>query len=183
MPTVARSSLAATLESIWLDTYYGDVAVMVLADSLGSPARKVFEEYAGEGWSYDEYDRLGCFGHPVSNAALDSLQRIGNRWVARMDDDDCYLIGAIPTMLEHLEPVPVIYRARWGPGHPAAGVELPHMHEVRYGNIATPMVVAPVCNARYGMRMEGDFDYAEALVAELGEPIWRDELICLVRPE
>ncbi len=182
VPTVGRRTLQATLESIWLDSDNGDLEVLVLSDGAEQRARRIFEEYSGPGWRlHEEPNALGCWGHTICNLALDNS--IETSHVYRIDDDDVLMVGAIPTMLAYQADVPVIFRARWGDAHPAAGVELPHMHEVRYGNIATPMVLAPVCKARYGMRLEGDFDYAVALIEELGEPLWRDDLIALIRPE
>lgn len=187
VPTLGRPSLSATLESIWLDSDdEDDIGVWVLCDGGNiHEARRIFDQYSGRNWWFDYYDpQRGYWGHAVCNEALDKLQSLGQTsHVARMDDDDTYTVGAIPTLINCQADVPVIFRARWGEGHEAAGVELPLMHEVRYGNIATPMVLAPVCNARYGLDYGGDFSYVTALVEELGEPIWRDELICVVRPE
>lgn len=187
VPTIGgRESILRTLDSIASQVNDGDEIIVVSEERDGllhSYVQRYEDQYGGEwvyGYPEDGPCENGCFGHHLRNVALDTTVTGSHFW--SIDDDDIMLPGAMELLRACQADVPVIFRARWGNGHPAAGVELPIMQEVRYGNIATPMILAPVGEARWGLDYGGDFTYAEAVVAEFGEPIWRDEFVALVRP-
>lgn len=183
VPTVARPSLPDTLMSIAPQLTEDDqVVVMVDGDhpevtDLVNGFRAL---YRGA-WMSVESHTHGSWGHAATNQAFENWTT-GTHW-ARMDDDDIYLPGALDVMREAACSLPVVFRARWGSAHPASGVVLWQNKEIRVGSIATPMIVAPASKARYSLEYTGDFDYALALQAIFGQFIWRDEIICEVRPK
>lgn len=191
VPTTGRPSLAATLAAIAKQTAPGD-SVIVIADGPSDAARAMFSGYARLNgaaarqpvrWTYVEADHGGAWGHPLRNLALDRL--VTTTHVATIDDDDVHVDGALDLMRAAAAEtwLPVVFRARWGAGHPAAGVELWHRPEVAYGNVATPMVVWPAATrARWGHSYDGDFRFYCELEVEYGGLVWRPETVAEVRP-
>ena len=119
-----------------------------------------------------------------------------------MDDDDAYTPGALDTIRAAFEAEPSrmhLFRMRY-----AHGDELWREQDVRCGNVSTQMVVVPrerVTGAarawtmraqdwkiemlgppQWGDRYEGDYDFIAASHQLLGDPVWHEEAIALVRP-
>lgn len=183
VPTLGRPTLLNTLRSIDRQARPGD-RVLVMADGPSPMARSIFKPFGRRGgtngrWVYEEHRHLGCYGHPLRNIAL---EREHGRHVATIDDDDVYLPGALDAIRESACARPVIFRMRMGRDHPARGVTVWHDPRVAYGNVGTPMVVAPACGARFGLEYGGDLVYAEQAVAVLGPPIFHERVIALIRP-
>lgn len=184
VPTIGRPTLAATLRSIAEQVDAVD-RVVVVADGPCQAARDTWGRIVKlgsrcNGWSYHERGPYRDWGHGLRNEALDSI--ITATHVATIDDDDVYEPGALELMRDACCERPVIFRMRYGRGHEAHGLELWRIPQILGGNVGTPMVVAPVCGARFGSSYTGELDYYRALTAELGEPIWRDEVTVHVRP-
>ena len=101
-----------------------------------------------------------------------------------------------------------VFGMRGGPNSHFSGVTVPTFgHEIRPGNVGTPMILWPNCSARWGTSktvewerggfasssgtfgekelMEGyfgDYQFAVALQQELGDPIWIDHVVAEIRP-
>jgi len=181
VPTIGRPSLAATIQSIARQIGWDD-HVIVVTDGHRPLARDIFERWYDEfpGWEFLELPPDGNWGHGLRNQVLDTLKP--GIPVCTIDDDDVYEDGALELMRTAACDKPVIFRMRFGRGHRADGLVVWQQPRLQLGDIGTPMIVAPVCGARFGLSYLGDFDYATALVAELGEPIWRDEVVAHIRP-
>ena len=106
--------------------------------------------------------------------------------LAFMDDDDIFLPGAIDLLKKHAADVPVIFRM----DHPRHGI-LWREPVLEFGNVSTQMFVVP--NEPYklgvwephmpGLREPGgDFTFLSGCVAKMGEPVWREEIISVIRP-
>jgi glycosyltransferase involved in cell wall biosynthesis len=126
---------------------------------------------------------LGHWGHAARNRVLDYNLLTGSTHLWTIDDDDMILPGALDLIRDSCCDVPVIFKMRFGPGSHANGVVIHRGRGLMLGEVGTPMIVAPLCGARFGRRYCGDFDYATNLVLKLGDPIYRDEVIVDVRPE
>lgn len=194
IPTVGRPTLGNTLLSLAPQLQAGD-HVVVAADMPDGRDRRyvralvqtlVIEDerqFRGATWTFAfPSEPLGCWGHPSRNIALN--MQLETTHVCTIDDDDVYLPGALAVMREAgCRDKPVVFKARWGAGHPAAGVVLWHFPEVRAGNVATPMVVWPSGSAaRFGHEYTGDFDFYQGLEAEYGSLYWDEREIVEVRP-
>ena len=106
--------------------------------------------------------------------------------IAFLDDDDVYLPGAIDLMREAACDVPVIFRM----DHPHHGI-LWREPELRFGNVGTPMFLVPNIPAKLGewaphnpklKEPGGDFTFISGCVERMGGVVWREEVICRVRP-
>jgi hypothetical protein len=194
IPTIGRPTLGNTLGSVAPHLLAGD-HVIVAADMADGHARRhvrdlvrvlaIEDERQGRGatWTFAyPPEPLGHWGHAARNVALDL--HIDTTHVCTIDDDDVYLPGWRAAIeARGCRDRPVVFKARWGAGHPAAGVELWHRQEVREGNVATPMVVWPAyAVARFGLRYEGDFDFYSGLERQYGHLDWDEEPIVEVRP-
>jgi GT2 family glycosyltransferase len=108
--------------------------------------------------------------------------------LAFLDDDDVYTPGAIDLM-RSVAPInmPVIFRM----DHPQHGI-LWRGPVLEFGNVGTPMFLVPNDPARLGVwaphapglpEPGGDFTFITGCVEAMGEPIWRDEVTSIVRPD
>lgn len=179
VPTVGRETLAATLASIHRQTVVGD-RVIVAADGPRPRAREIFHDHRWPDWEFFEFEFDGHWGHGLRNSILDQLEP--GTHVVTIDDDDVYEDGALDLFREARCDRPVIFRMAFGRAHAADGLVVWQRPHVQYGDIGTPMILAPVCRARFGLEYHGDFTYVTQLVEELGEPIWRPEVVARIRP-
>lgn len=180
VPTIGRPSLSATLRSISLQCKEDD-NVIVVSDGHRPLARDIYQEWAPhDWWQYLELPPDGNWGHGLRNQVMDALEP--NTHVVTIDDDDVYEDGALELFRAACCNIPVVFRMRFGRGHPADGLTVWREPEVRYGDIGTPMILAPVGRSRFGLEYHGDFAYVSALVEEHGEPIWRPEVVAHIRP-
>jgi hypothetical protein len=184
IPTIGRVALADTIRSFIYDLTAAD-DVIVLADGPSHSARNVASSFAlgtNTGVRYlERKEPLGHWGHPLRNKALEHHVETTHVWT--IDDDDIAALGAIPAMRDHMGDPWTIFRMHFGAGHPASGLTLPNSHQIRWGNIGTPMIFAPWTQARFGHHYSGDLDYAQALYSELGEPVWASETIAIIQPD
>lgn len=193
VPTIGRPCLSRSLTSISEQLLPGDELVVV-GDGVQPDARAAFQ-YAKSMQSFRGravYLEADCDRSVFGNFQRDCgmAEAIGDL-VLFMDDDDVYVPGALQAVRRSAEAAPgrpLIFRARWGAGHHAHGVELWADPVVRVGNVATPMVALP--NDRYAVCwMDGndrgvvsDFEFLGAAIAEAGEPVWDETVVATVRP-
>jgi glycosyltransferase involved in cell wall biosynthesis len=103
--------------------------------------------------------------------------------LAFMDDDDTYTDGAISLMRDAGCDRPVIFKM----DDPTWGI-LWRDPEVRLCNVGTPMIVVPNDPARLGTWEPweadrcGDYTFIRGCAERMGEPVWRNETVCVVRP-
>ena len=102
-----------------------------------------------------------------------------------LDDDDVYTQNAIGLFTEAACDVPVIFRMRYHHG----GAELWQREEVMFGNVGTPMFLVPNDPERLGhwhpwegSDSGGDCSFITGCVEKMGQPVWRTEIVCVVKP-
>lgn len=184
VPTVGRTSLIQCLNSFADDLAAND-QVIIIRDGFGADTQRLTTEYADlypeTDWLYLEHERTADFGHPLRNHVLDN--HVENEWVWSIDDDDEATVSALTYIRTTIEPPWGMYKMHYGPGHRASGITLWNQKRVWYGNIGTPMIVAPANSlARWGTGYDGDYQYAQNLRDELGEPNWYEQTVALIRP-
>lgn len=181
VPTIGRPELINCLHSITTQATDADQVIVVHdgTDLNMEPAYAMLEDAPCD-WALVRLENHGFYGHPARNYAMDHV--VDRPRVMSIDDDDIYLPGALDTVRDAIaahQPAVHIFGCRW----PRLNVQLPHFNHVRYGNIGTPMIVAPCCTARWGHAYDGDFHYAQALEEIFGEFVWHpDRVIAEVRP-
>ena len=114
------------------------------------------------------------------------MEKATGTHLAWLDDDDVYTDNAIDLFREHACDVPVFFRMRY-----KGGGELWRDQELRYGNLGTPCLLIPNIPEKLGEWNPhagagsggGDFMFAQGCVRRMGAPIWRTEVVCLIRPE
>lgn len=203
VPTLGRRSLQACLESLAPQVAPGDRVVVV----CDNPGRYDFcreaVDFAREQsqpeviWRcLPNTGRRGFYGHSARNCALRYLDELVVRpeWVWSLDDDDIATFGALDIIRDAAANVSgkwLMLKMRGGAGSHFAGTTVPTMGPtIHRGNVGTPMIVFPLCEARYGVAQFdghaagyfGDYEMAVALQSELGEPTWVDAVVCEVRP-
>lgn len=154
IPTVGRASLAAAKESA------------AAADEV-----IVVENQDGD--------------HGYSARTRGMAQATGTH-LAFLDDDDIYTDDAISLMREAACDRPVIFRM----DHPRHGL-MWRERKLEFGNVGTPMFLVPNRPSELGewtphmpglKEPGGDFSFISGCVEAMGEPVWRDEVVCIVRP-
>ena len=176
IPTLGRPSLEATLASC----ADADEIIVVLDTSRGAtdlpcelPANAVYAE--GE---------FGVTGGHAGRAHGITLAT--GTHLAFFDDDDVYTPGAVEVMRAAAQDRPVIFRM----DHYAHGI-LWRDRQVRFGNVSTQMFVVPNDPARFGTwephvpgipEPGGDYTFLQGCCERMGEPVWREEIIAVLRP-
>lgn len=174
IPTVGRSSLQEAL----LSCETADEIVLVL--DLAKFAGKL-------------PDLSGCVvvesvegGDNGYTARTRGMQLATGTHLAFLDDDDVFTPGAIELMRAAACDRPVIFRM----DHYAHGI-LWRDREVRFGNVSTQMFIVPNDPARLGVwephmpglqEPGGDFTFLAGCVAKMGDPVWREEIVSVLRP-
>lgn len=107
--------------------------------------------------------------------------------LAFLDDDDVYAAGAIDLMREAACRVPVIFRMR----DAQSGNVVWDKPELRFANVGTPMICVPRRPSKLGVwephnpflrRPGGDFVFIQGCCERMGEPVWREEVVAVIRP-
>ncbi len=188
IPTIGRYALHDALASIAPQLNAED-HVLVACDGVKQwPwVKETVSDFADDfphaEWTcFYEKERQGYWGHAIANQSL-SLYVTEGSWVWRMDDDDVATPHALESLRDAQKHPWAVFRMTFGPGHYAEGMTIWREPRLRHGDVGTPMFFAPLCNARFGLEYAGDWVYAEALQAELGPPVFREEVVCVVRPE
>lgn len=106
--------------------------------------------------------------------------------LAFLDDDDVYAPGAIRLMREAACDQPVIFRM----DDPMHGV-IWQVPRLAFGNVGTPMFLVPNQPDQLGVWAPhapgmpcpgGDYTFIKGTCDRMGDPVWRDEVIAIVRP-
>lgn len=129
-------------------------------------------------------DNTGDRGYTARSLGM--AQATGTH-IAFLDDDDTYTPEAIDLFREHAADRPVIFRM----DDPFHGV-LWREPLVSYGNVGTPMFLVPNDPARLGTwegiefgrgaPRGGDFHFLEGCIDRMGNPVWREEIVAIIRP-
>ena len=175
IPTLGRSSLRHALAScsdadeivVVLDTVRGGALPCEL------PANVLYAE--------------GSFGVTGGHAGrVRGIELATGTHLAFFDDDDEYVPGAVQLMREAACDVPVIFRM----DHPQHGV-LWRERVLEFGNVSTQMYVVPNRPELLGSWMPhapglpepgGDYTFIRETVDKMGGPVWREEIISVIRP-
>lgn len=176
-PTVGRASLRNTLASIAPQLRAGDEHI-VIGDGHQPDAAEICSEF------------VVSYYHGPASRTYGTLQRdcgikmARGEYVAFCDDDDVFTPDALDTIraaiAEH-PGTPLLFRM----ATPTLGI-LWADREVREGNVGTPMIVTP----RYddlpewddgGPTYPADHRFIKRVTDAHGV-VWREEVICIVRP-
>jgi glycosyltransferase involved in cell wall biosynthesis len=99
-----------------------------------------------------------------------------------MDDDDVYDHGALSAVRAVLTPQPKLhlFRMRYADGRSTLWVD----REIRDGNVSTQMLAAPNRPdlPAWGGEYAADLGFIQAARELLGEPVWHDQVISIIRP-
>ncbi len=176
IPTIGRETLHATLASV-APQLEGRDEVLVVGDGRPVRAREIFAEQRHRRWHYLETDG------PCNDAG--GTQRDLAATVARcdhlcfMDDDDVFTPDALAAIRRGVAEYPdrvLVFRMD------NYGTVLWRDRAIVYGNVGTPMVVVPTDPTRLASWRLGDYEFIRGTCERLGEPVWRDEVVAIVRP-
>lgn len=184
IPTVSRPTLARTLASLRAQPWRAGDSVVLVGDGPQPVAADLWRQFRLPGLYAETPARLGFWGHGARNWVRDRGLATGDYLVA-LDDDDEWTPSALAVIRASLAESPGrphIFRMA---GCPVVGTVWKDK-EVRLQNVGTPLLVAPNVPGKIGAYTErygGDFDMiAETCVFYPDGPVWREEVICNVRP-
>lgn len=192
IPTLGRSSLTRTLKSVVPQLQNGD-ELIVVADTAGDVwnARRALMRCRR--LLHAKYAFSHLASGPGNEEGQGYAQReFGVRYADKthmvfIDDDDVYTEGALELFREAACDRPVIFRMQ----HPYLGVVWSDP-VLRFGNVGTPMFVVPNKKMKLGewkahtvmdgKPVGGDYEFIRGTIENLGEPIWREEIVAIVNP-
>lgn len=191
VPTLGRRSLWNTIASTVDQLEEGDELIVVADTSsaaVAGRATQIVNDFVPAPIVYLEASAPASY---YGNAQRDVGMAIATgTHLCFLDDDDVYEHQALDRIRGELHDdwCAHVFRARWGAGHPAAGVELWADPVVREQNIATPMVVLP--NRPYSRSwMDGnqravfsDFEFLSNAIGECAASCWHSDVVATVRP-
>jgi len=177
IPTLGRESLADALESC----KDADEIVVVLDTARGATEFPC-ELPTNATWAKGKFGVTG--GH--AGRAFGITRATGTH-LAFFDDDDIYNPSAVELMREAACDVPVIFRM----DHYWHGI-LWRERRLYFGNVSTQMYVVPNVPKKLGTwepheptfeQPGGDYTFIAGCVEKMGGPVWREEIISVLRPD
>jgi hypothetical protein len=185
IPTVSRPMLARALLSVRAQDWRPGDEILLVGDGPQPRARELWDQFGLPGRYLETPGPAGDWGHTPRNRLLDRREAHGEYLMA-LDDDDELALGAVASVRAAVACAPGCPHLFRISGHPAVGT-IWKDSEVRFANVSTTMFVAPNDPARlgrYGNRYGGDYDFIRSTVDSYppGSLVWREEVICLVRP-
>lgn len=166
IPTIGRSSLAATLRSI--ERWKHDEVIVVGETTVDMPEGVRFVACPrGHNWGAKERTIGIAFAT--------------GKYLAFIDDDDVYVSGHRSQMQAAMEVFPgqpVIFRMQYPNGY-----VLWREPVLKCGNVGTPMAFVPNDPQKLGQwssRREGDFDFLTSSTWRSEDFIWRREIVALL---
>jgi glycosyltransferase involved in cell wall biosynthesis len=173
-----------------------DVTFSIIVPTSGRPTlRHAFESIASQFEPGDEvivvYDRSDDWGDAARNGAI---ARAKGTHLVFMDDDDEFLPGALDTMRrfarQHPDRVGIFCQRRVLYGHAGAVRTVTGSRADDLYRTASPMYCVPNKPGQVGRfrapaenGRKGDVGFIRETVELQGEPVWRDEVTYVVRPE
>lgn len=158
-------------------------AVVVISEEKSSYVQDAVRSFSecipGPDWTYLQRQG-GNWGHTNRNHVLERHVHTTHVW--SLDDDDIATDTALKSLRERMGDPWTVFRMSFKEGHFANGLTIWREKKLQHGDIGTPMIFAPLGEARFGEHYSGDFTYAEALMVEHGEPVWSEEVVALIRP-
>lgn len=185
IPTVSRPTLARTLMSLRGQAWRPGDEIILVGDGPQPIAADLWRQFGLPGRGTVETPaRLGHWGHGARNWLLDARAAAG-AYLMALDDDDEMAPGAVAAVRAALTDNPGrphIFRMT---GDPCGGTAW-RAKVIEHGNVGTPCLVAPNDPARlgrYAPRHGGDCDFIrETCGQNPAGPVWREEVIALIRP-
>lgn len=182
--TMGRLTLEQTLDSL-LPQLADQDEVVVVVDRRFVRDLDGMRQYFDPSWRCRWFKMIGRDTAGDAQRAY-GIDHASGSHLAFIDDDDVYLPGALDQMRDHACDRPVIFRMN----HHLLGV-LWRVPEVAYGNVGTPMFLVPNTPAKLGRWDQppavdpraADSGFIAGCVAKMGEPVWREEVTVLVRPD
>jgi glycosyltransferase involved in cell wall biosynthesis len=182
IPTLGRPTLARTVFSFLGQLEDGDEVIFV-ADPKGDVdyvkwMRAASSNRLGVDWRHVVHDGPGGWGLPQRNRGYELAR---GDWVWFLADDDVATPWALEAIRAAVRCAPpwFIFRAGRANDEPWIWTN----EEIRRGNLDADCIVAPSgAAARWGLDYTGDYDFAVALRAELGEPAWHSAVVAVTKP-
>lgn len=190
VPTIGRSTLKTTLDSIARQDLLPGDRVIVALDTYREPPRPdVAELVAGYGFELLPIDGgVHFMGNPQLNAAI---AECSTDYFCALGDDDVYVDGAIASLRKKLKPGRALLFQFYAPPFLVAGDPRRFIlwadPQLRVANISGCCIVAPreaLVPVSDQQRCEVDFDWIVDIVAKTGRrPVWLDEVLIIARPD
>lgn len=183
VPTIGRPTLARALLSLRRQAWRAGDEVLLVGDGPQLVARSLWEQFHLPG-RYLEVPQTSPpdWGHTPRNLTH-SLAR--GAYLMALDDDDELTSGAVATVRASLAVNPSRPHLFRMSGDLNVGTVW-KVKDVRLGNVGTPMFVTPNDSAklgRYASRHGGDCDFIRETCSFYSDgPVWREEIICAIRP-
>lgn len=185
VPTLGRTTLAATLNSIRAQSVDSD-EILVVADTDGDVDRAyaIFNAVSGEDSAATKWRFLQCasdqYGRGYAQREY-AIERAKGTHLCFQDDDDTFSHNGLSLMRDAATDIPVLFRFKHKHG------VIWQTPKLRFGDIGTPCIVTPNSNlGRWeptsGGTSGGDFTFIDKTVRNHNGCHWREEIVSLVRP-
>ena len=180
IPTISRPTLARALRSVQKQEMLPGDEVILVGDGPQPVARALWEQFHLPGKYLEVKGPNADWGHTPRN-----LVQVHEGYIIALDDDDELSDGALKIIRQALEENPDRPHMFRMDGAPEIGTCW-KVREVRQGNVGTPMFVLPAKGpkGKYAPVYGGDAVFMQETLAQWpeGSLVWREEIICHVRP-
>ncbi len=190
VPTIGRSTLETTLQSIARQDLHPGDRVIVALDTYQEPPRPdVAALVARYGFELLPVDGgVHFMGNPQLNAAL---ALVDTDYVCALGDDDIYVDGAIARLRPKCKNWRAVLFQFYAPPYLVAGDPTRFIlwaePILRVANISGCCIAAPreaIMPVSDHQRCEVDFDWVAAIVRKTGrKPLWMDDVLIIARPD
>lgn len=188
IPTCGRSTLYATLHSVWMHGIAMADEVLVVADGLQPEAKRVVEAFHDRlPTRYEETDPTGCVGAEQRNHGMAIAT---GTHLMFMDDDDVFVNGAISkgrNAAFYNPDRPVIFRMKsLAKRHPFDNLWQGQILNI--GNVSTQMFLIPNVKEKLGRwpsQAASDYEFIRSTVDKYPNKdrdiVWVNDIIAEVR--
>lgn len=184
LPTIGRPTLARALRAVRAQAWQAGDEVLLVGDGRTPTAASLWDQFSLPGRYLETNGPAKDWGHTPRNLVMPEAR---GDYIMSLDDDDVLTPNAVATVRAALAENPGRPHMFRMEGEPCGGL-LWRTKTVEHRNVGTPMFVLPTAGRRWAKYLPyhgGDHAFMRDTLAPwpADSLVWREEVICHVRPK